>query len=378
MLAANFIKQTFTIVASAGNGGTISPSGDVAVEYGENRLFSISADSGYEISDVWVNGQSVGAVSSYQFEDVTADQSIHASFEMLPPDLYSLTLLASPIEGGGVYGAGDYEAGSRVSVSAMAYPGYQFIHWTLDGQVISTQSSFTFTIPAENVSLVAHFEEGTLVLCSFSQGYWFAKPQAVWPYDVVVGGLSFSQAEGQQFWPPNSPTKRAFTQYATIYLSGVTLSEFSELQEAVMVIDNYFAKVYPAPANGQVNKAAGFIGDWVDKNHCVETLQGIAQADTPDNSNRAVELDGTIQAKAFPSPFRSQFTLEFQLEEPRQVTLELFDITGERINVPFEGPVEAYEKHTVVINGKELPAGFYFYRLTAGKETITGRLIRVY
>ena len=68
------------ISASAGFGGSISPSGDVSVNYNENITFSIAANTGYYIANVMVNGGSVGAVSSYTFTNVQDSYTISATF----------------------------------------------------------------------------------------------------------------------------------------------------------------------------------------------------------------------------------------------------------------------------------------------------------
>ena len=72
---------TYTITASSGANGSITPSGDVIVEEGEDQTFLIQAASGYEIEDVLVDGVSVGAVSSYTFQNVTAAHTISATFK---------------------------------------------------------------------------------------------------------------------------------------------------------------------------------------------------------------------------------------------------------------------------------------------------------
>ena len=70
--------ETYTITASAGEGGTIDPSGEVTVNAGETQTFTITADDGWHISDVKVNGESVGAVESYEMD---AAGTIEALFE---------------------------------------------------------------------------------------------------------------------------------------------------------------------------------------------------------------------------------------------------------------------------------------------------------
>ncbi|MGD8523304.1 MAG: fibronectin type III domain-containing protein [Desulfobacterales bacterium] len=73
---------THTITASAGSNGSISPSGTVTVNQGDNQSFSITPDQNYHVDDVLVDGLSMGAVSSYTFVDVTGNHSITASFEL--------------------------------------------------------------------------------------------------------------------------------------------------------------------------------------------------------------------------------------------------------------------------------------------------------
>ena len=70
----------YTITAEAENGGSISPSGAVRVSRGNDQTFRITASDGYEIADVLVDGESVGAVGSYIFENVRANHTIHVSF----------------------------------------------------------------------------------------------------------------------------------------------------------------------------------------------------------------------------------------------------------------------------------------------------------
>ena len=72
--------QKYTIAATAGEGGSITPNGDVSVKEGASQTFAITADNGYEIADVLVDGNSVGAVETYTFDEVKANHTISASF----------------------------------------------------------------------------------------------------------------------------------------------------------------------------------------------------------------------------------------------------------------------------------------------------------
>lgn len=70
----------YIIDADAGEGGTISPSGRVKVARGSDKTFTIQADEGYKIANVLVDGQSVGAVSQYIFDNVRQKHTIEAIF----------------------------------------------------------------------------------------------------------------------------------------------------------------------------------------------------------------------------------------------------------------------------------------------------------
>ena len=84
---ATFVADTVTITSSAGTNGTISPPGMVSVPIGSSQTFTISPDSGFVISDVLVDGASIGAIDTYTFSNVTGNHTISTAFtaENQPP-----------------------------------------------------------------------------------------------------------------------------------------------------------------------------------------------------------------------------------------------------------------------------------------------------
>jgi hypothetical protein len=78
--AAFNLSNAYTISATAGSNGTISPSGATPVSPGGSQTYRIAAGSRYRVADVRVDGVSVGALSSYTFTSVKANHSINASF----------------------------------------------------------------------------------------------------------------------------------------------------------------------------------------------------------------------------------------------------------------------------------------------------------
>ena len=70
----------YTIKATAGAGGSISPSGNVSVREGGDQTFTITPDKGYAVANVKIDGKSIGAVKSYTFENVSSPHTIEAIF----------------------------------------------------------------------------------------------------------------------------------------------------------------------------------------------------------------------------------------------------------------------------------------------------------
>jgi len=75
-----YTPATYTITATAGTGGSISPSGSSSVTEGNSKTYTIAANSGYKIADVKVDVSSIGASSTYTFSSVSSSHTISATF----------------------------------------------------------------------------------------------------------------------------------------------------------------------------------------------------------------------------------------------------------------------------------------------------------
>jgi len=152
-LVANFRLKTYTIAATSGNGGSIDPAGNIKVKYGTDKEFTMNPDEGYEVDDVLVDDVSIGAVTFYKFENVTADHTIHVTFKI---KTYTITLTASPTDGGTVDGGGSFKHGDEVTAVATPNEGKSFLNWTEDGIEASKDPVYKFTA-TKNRNLVANF-----------------------------------------------------------------------------------------------------------------------------------------------------------------------------------------------------------------------------
>jgi signal transduction histidine kinase len=91
-IEADFAPTTNNITASVSGAGSINPSGTTAVNYGSDQLYNISPDGGYQISNVLVDGISVGTPSSYTFTNVTTGHTIEADFSPIPDTINASTV----------------------------------------------------------------------------------------------------------------------------------------------------------------------------------------------------------------------------------------------------------------------------------------------
>lgn len=78
--AQNQNAPMITITATADTDGTISPSGSTSVPDHSSRTYTVRANRGFHVADVRVDGNSMGALSRYTFDNVTINHTITASF----------------------------------------------------------------------------------------------------------------------------------------------------------------------------------------------------------------------------------------------------------------------------------------------------------
>jgi hypothetical protein len=153
-IEAQFDFLSYLITASATTGGSIDPDGSVVVIHGMNQSFTIEPDEGYQILDVLVDGQSVGAVNSYLFEDVTENHTIEAHFE---PLTFLISATATP--GGSINPAGDVVVnyGTNQLFTMQPDGGYEVSDVLVDGLSVGASSTYEFLNVADNHSIEARF-----------------------------------------------------------------------------------------------------------------------------------------------------------------------------------------------------------------------------
>ena len=153
---ANFELNSYNITASVNPtaGGTVSGAG--TYNHFESCTLTATANTGYHFVNWTKNGQEVSTNASYTFT-VTEAASYVANFEL---NSYNITASANPTAGGTVSGAGTYNHFATCTLTATNNTGYHFLNWTKNGQVVSTNTIYSFTV-TEAASYVANFELNT-------------------------------------------------------------------------------------------------------------------------------------------------------------------------------------------------------------------------
>ena len=151
-LVANFTENTYTVTVSANpnNGGTASGGGTFT--HGQSCTVTATANTGYTFNNWTENGSVVSSNASYTFS-VSNNRTLVANFTI---NSYTITATADPSNGGTVAGTGTYTHGQNCTLTATASTGYTFTNWTENGNVVSTNASYSFAVDGDR-SLVAHF-----------------------------------------------------------------------------------------------------------------------------------------------------------------------------------------------------------------------------
>ena len=152
--------------------GSFNGEGDAYITDGETVNISIGLNNGYRLRGITVNGEQK-EVSQYgglsftmpSVTDVTVMADVvydpTSPSDPQPPTpvekKYKLTLVSNPAGAGSFSGNGSYAEGTTIRISTSNNSGYVFKNWTRDGETISANSYFNFTMPATDVVLVANY-----------------------------------------------------------------------------------------------------------------------------------------------------------------------------------------------------------------------------
>ncbi len=211
-ITATFTINTYTLTVTQGSHGTISPETSI-VNYGTDKSFSITPDTGYHIVDVLVDSVSVGAVKSCEFADVNTAHSITAVYAI---DTFSITVTQSN-HGTISPSTATVDYGGVQSFTITPDTGYHIVDVTVDGNSQGAITSYQFSNIEETHTITATFAidtftisvtqgangvispETTIVNYGCSQAFTITANVGYHIVDVVVDGTSKGAVSAWEF-----------------------------------------------------------------------------------------------------------------------------------------------------------------------------------
>lgn len=353
--ASNFTIDRWSIVASAGPGGTITPSGTLLQAQGSSRTFTIAASANYHIANVLVNGASVGAVPSYTFSAIAANHTIAASFE---GDARTLTVSTS---GAGTAGKSpdlpSYAYGALVTLTATPGSGWAFTGWT--GDTTAATNPLALAMLA-NRTLVAHFA------------------------DVTAPAVSVLAPNGGEVWNGGethsiqwSAADNAAVDSVDIHVSvNGGAGPWVELAHGLANSGSWSWLVQPPFSTGVVIRVTA-------RDAAANVAADTSDAHFEVRDNTAGAEDGPpafALSRPTPNPSGGAALLSFSLSRAGSARIEVLDPSGRRIarmQGEFAAGRHSWSWDGHLADGSRARAGLYFVRLLSAEGHRTQRMVRL-
>ena len=192
---ANFSLNTYEVTATANPtaGGTITGAG--TYDHGATVNLTATANTGYTFTNWTQGGTVVSTDATYSFV-VTQDTTFVANFSL---NSHEVAATANPTAGGTVTGAGTYDHGATVNLTATANTGYTFTNWTQGGTVVSTDATYSFTV-TQDTTFVANFTLNTYEITAWANPNTGGEVSGAGTYDYgTMATLTVTTNEGYLF-----------------------------------------------------------------------------------------------------------------------------------------------------------------------------------
>ncbi len=422
-LSVRCMRDIQKISASAGSGGSISPSGVVIVGKGGNQSFTFTPDPGYEIASVTVNGTPLpNPASSYNFTNVNADQSIDVQFAPLPGSIEGIlssnnsgfagvTVKLLDANGNPVPGFNPVISGSNGQYIFDPLPPatYQIMLVEPFGYTIDQNPKTVTVLPA-----TAHTANFTLTPVATSndargKGYW--KHQ----FDVHVSSQGQAQETAAQLTDYISAVQTHYTPRFTLFVATTSFTDWqteltgsnpqsmygkAKVQLAALLMNFFSLKIGPASiatadgrtASDVLTYVSVLLSDNIAGNDALakdlaerlnsQMLIGaglvpagsiVYKSGAQHGRNSAEPLHEFSLSQNFPNPFNPSTTILYSIPEDGLVTLRVFDASG-RVAAELVNSTKHAGAHSVTFDASNLASGVYFYRLEAGSRMLTGSM----
>ncbi|MBI3365091.1 MAG: T9SS type A sorting domain-containing protein [Ignavibacteriae bacterium] len=359
---ADFAINSYQLAASAGTGGTITPSGTVAANYGEDKAFAVAPNGGYHFADLLVDNIHVDSTASYTFHNVTTNHTIAASFApnaptlngVTPPSGYRGQSVDVVLTGTNfINGVSTVNASAGISVTSMTVHNLDSIYATI--LVASDASLGAHPLSITNAPLGG--ASGTVaftVLNRAPSAFALALP-----------------VKGDSVQLYTNPKPITFSWHPSVDLDGDTLTY--TLSFPGTAIADTATKDTTATMNIAGSLTPNTVYRWI-----VVVTDGhatVAAADTFTFRTSTIVLDvkdkkGRIPTEYalyqnYPNPFNPSTIIEFDLPQRSVVSLTVYNLLGQEVTTLIQGEEMEMGVQTVTFGEADLTSGIYFYRITA-------------
>lgn len=379
---ANFMQDTcvIAVVADPIEGGTVTGAGTYNV--GATVTLTATANENYAFVNWTLNGVEVGTQATYSFT-ASVDAEYVAHFVST---VATVNAIADPANAGTITGAGVYDLGAICTLTATAGVVYNFVNWTLNGQVVSTEPSISFTVNA-NVTYVAHFTLKTFVINVTASPAQGGEVTGAGTYEYgTLCSITATPNEGYAFvhWTKNGTVVSEEPEYTFYVLQNGTY-------KAVFALQSYEIAASVNPANGGTIIGAGtynygetctlsvalndnyVFSRWMEGDQIVSEDPTYSFTVT-ENRNLVAYVEYVdsveeynIAVSVYPNPVSDKLTIETSLPGCQ---LEVYSITGAKVY----SQNDCAEK--VEINVSTLPSGAYVIRMVKGNSVQTATFMK--
>ncbi len=376
-------NYTITVSASPTNGGTVTGGG--TYQQGQSCTVSATPANGYTFLRWTENGTQVSTNANYTFT-VTGNRTLVAQFQAQPQN-YTISVSANPTNGGTVSGGGTYQQGQTCTVSATPANGYTFVKWTENGNQVSTNANYTFTVTG-NRNLVAQFQAQSYYIATSSNptNGGTTSGNGLYQYGETCT-VTATPAQGYEFvnWKENGSVVSTDASYSFTVTNGRNLIANFALQTFEITTSVEPAEGGTAHGSGTYNYGEEVtisietnedwaFQNWTENGTVVaeeKTFTFIATANRNFVANlmytESVGEQNGSKASIYPNPVNDKLTIEAQ---GAIGTVEIYNLMGALVYSQ-KGCANKVE-----INTSDLQSGIYFIRMTNDRMSETRRFVK--
>ncbi len=338
--------KSHIITASAGTGGTITPSGNVGISYASNQKFLITPNFGYHVSDLLVDGIHQDSTTSFTFIKVMADHTIDVSFAL---NVYTITATAGV--GGTINPSGEIHIthGADTTFTVATNIGYVFTDLLVDNISVGGQTSYKFSNVTYNHTINARFNRIPTAPLLLSPADGDTIVLYTIPHPVVFS------------WQTSSDADTADTLNYSINIKGPGLDvTVFGVVDTVVSLDIMPQLQISSTYEWSVNVTDGYstvISADTFRFRTSTTISGVYDYTNDLPHEYALRQN-------YPNPFNPTTMIEYQLPMDSKVSLSVYDVLGRVVETLFDG-VQQAGYQSLQWNAGGIASGIYFYRLKA-------------